>query len=436
MKDLLRNKELRNKILIIILAMIVVRIGSVIPIPGVNAEYMRLLMEGNNFGFLNMLTGNSFSQMSFFALSISPYITASIIVQLMTVVIPRLEELAKEGKTGRETLEKINMCVGLMLALVQSLFMAIGFGSRGLLNPYTWWMVVIMTVVWTAGAGVLMLIGNMITKLELGNGISYILVCNILSTFPGDLFTLYEVLMNGKIIPVQIVIGVIVIAVFAVLVYACVILSTSEHRIKMTFSGKMNGISNKQDLPIPLNTCGVMPIIFSGSIMSLPSLAATFFPNVKWLTVVSRFLNQTYWFRMDSFYYTFGILLYIALTYYFTSFYLEVNFNPTEMANNLKAQSATIPGIRPGKPTSDYIQKVSSKVAMVGTTLMLAIIVLMMIVCNLTNVGTLSIGGTSILICVSVIIESSKSIKTAMQTYRSKYYERKGSAFKLLGAKR
>lgn len=437
MKDLFKNKELRNKIILIIGAMILVRVGSVIPIPGVNTEYMQALMQNSGFGFLNMLTGNSFSKMSFFALSISPYITASIIVQLMTIVIPRLEDLTKEGKTGKETIEKITMGVGITLAFIQSLCMAIGFGSRGLLNPYTWWMVVIMTIIWTAGAALLMVIGNLITKLDLGNGISYILVCNILSTFPGDVFTVYEMLMSGKIVPLQIVIGIMIFMIFIALCMVCILLATAEKRIPTTFSGKVNGYSNKQDLPIPLNTCGVMPIIFSGSIMSLPVLASSFFPNVGWLSIVASFCNQGQWFRKEALWFTLGIVIYILMTYYFTTFYLEVNFNPTELANNLKTQGAVIPGIRPGKPTADYIQEVSGKVAFVGTTFMLMIILLMDLVCNITGIGSLSIGGTSILICVSVIIESAKTIKTAAQAYKGRsYYVREGAAFKLLGVKR
>ena len=199
MKLLFKSKELRNKILIIFAAMVFIRIGSVIPIPGVNAEYMQTIMENSGLGFFNMLTGNSFSQMSLFALSISPYITASIIIQLLTVVFPSLEELRKDGKTGREKIERYTTILGVVLAFIQSLFMSLAFGSQGLLDPYTWWMVAITTIVWTAGAGILIFIGTRITKMEVGNGISYILICNILSTFPNDVFNLYNCCINCSV---------------------------------------------------------------------------------------------------------------------------------------------------------------------------------------------------------------------------------------------
>jgi len=422
MKEIMKNREIRNKILIIIGAMIFIRIGSVIPLPGINTDYMKTLLSNSGLTFFNMVTGNSFSQMSLFALSISPYITASIIIQLLTVVFPSLEELSKDGKTGREKLEKYTNFVGIGLAFIQSLFMAIGFGGRGLFSVYTWWMVLIMTFTWTVGAAILMFIGNKITKMELGNGISYILLCNILSTFPGDIFSLYEVFMNGKTIPYQIVNGMIIIILLITLVSACVILSLSERKIPIIFSGKMNGFSPKQDLPIPLNTCGVMPIIFSSSILSLPILISSFFPDLIWLSETSKYLSQNQWFKPESIKYTLGAFIYILLTYFFTTFYLNVNFNTIEMSNNLKAQGAVIPGIRPGKPTAEYIEKISTKIAFVGTTFMLIIILSLNAICNISGIGTLSIGGTSILICVSVVVDSSKVLKTMIQSSKSRTY--------------
>lgn len=420
MKNILNNKQLRNKFLLIIGAMILVRVGSIIPIPGVNADYMKTVMNNSGLNFLNMITGNSFSQMSFFALSISPYITASIIVQLMSVVFPALEEMGKEGKTGREKIEKITNWTGIGLAFIQSLLMTIGFGRRGLLNPYTWWMVILMTGVWTLGAATLMFIGNRITKLELGNGISYILVCNILSTFPRDIQAVYEVFIANHAFAYKILNSVIVTGFLLIVIIACIILSVSEKRIPITFSGKMAGRSGKQGLPIPLNTCGVMPVIFAGSLMSMPILISNFLPNVTWLSEVAKYLNQSQWFNGASPKYTAGVILYLALNYFFASFYLDINFNTIEIAQNLKQQGAVIPGIRPGKPTSDYLYNIAFKVAMIGVTCTVAIILLSNIACVLSGLGILSIGGTSILICVNVIIESSKTIKGAVQSARSK----------------
>ena len=433
MKELFKNKELRKKILIIFAAMVFIRMGSVIPIPGVNTEYMKEIMSNSGLGFLNMITGNSLSQMSLFALNISPYITASIIIQLLAVVFTSLEEMRKDGKTGREKMERITMVTGVVLALLQSLFMTIGFGKQGLLTNYTWYTVAIMTIAWTAGAALLMFIGNKITKMEMGNGISYILVCNILSTFPNDILTIREVIIDGKIIPYQIVNSVIAGAVLFVVIAICVVLSTSVKNIPITFSGKMSGRTIKQDLPIMLNTCGVMPIIFSSSLMSIPILISAFFPNVKWLAEASEYLSQSHWFDGDHLKYTAGVVIYIILTYLFTYFYLNISFNATEITQNLKQQGAMIPGIRPGKPTKDYLEKTSFQIAMLGSTYMLLIILITNAICNATGVGILSIGGTSILICVTVVIESSKILKTAIQSAKSRSYytEKKGSALRL-----
>ena len=434
MKSILENKQLRNKILLIIGAMILVRIGSIIPIPGVNADYMKAIMSNSGLGFLNMITGNSLSQMSFFALSISPYITASIIIQLMTVVIPSLEELGKDGKTGHEKVEKITNWTGIGLAFIQSLLMAIGFGKRGLLNPYTWWMVILMTAIWTLGAATLMFIGNRITKLDLGNGISYILVCNILSTFSRDVQSVYVMFINNHTVAYQVLNTIIVIGVLIAVIVACVILSVSEKRIPMTFSGKMAGRSVKQDLPIPLNTCGVMPIIFAGSLMSLPVFVSSFFPNITWLSEISKYLSQNQWFNAASPKYTVGVILYLVLNYFFASFYLDVNFNTIEIAQNLKQQGAVVPGIRPGNPTSDYLYDIAFKVAMVGVTCTMSIILLSNAICILSGLGILSIGGTSILICVNVIIESAKAVKGAIQSAKSKsYYVNKKAPVSLFG---
>lgn len=413
MPALLKNKETRNKILLIVALLILIRIGSIIPIPGINASYMQQIMSNQGFAFLNMITGNSMSHMSFFALSISPYITASIIIQLMTTVIPVLEEMTKDGKTGQERIQKITNMVGILLAFVQALMLSIGLGNKGLLEPYTWWMVICSTAIWTAGATVLIFIGEKITKLELGNGISYILLLNILSTFPGDILTLYERFINGQSLPKAAVSAAILFAVISVLIVICILLNTTETAIPMSFSRKMEGVSKKQELPIPLNICSVMPIIFTGSIFSIPTMIAQFFPGATLFKVISPFTNQSQWFNPDNIIHTAGCVPYILLTFFFASFYLEISFNTNELAQNLKSQGATVNGIRPGKPTAEYLHVVASRMAKIGTTIVIAIILTSVGLCNMSGLAMLSIGGTSMLICVNIIIESSKKLKTA-----------------------
>jgi len=424
---LMKNKETRNKLLLILGFIIFVRIGSLIPIPGINGDYMKSIISGSGFQFLNMITGNSFSKMSLFALSISPYITASIIVQLMTVIIPKLEDLSKDGKTGQEKIQKITNITGIIISFIQSLFMAIGFGSRGLLNPYTWWMVLIATSIWTLGASILIIMGEKITKLELGNGISYILLFNILSTFPNDLFVIYERFSyNSK--PVTVVFKLtLAIMVFMTFLAGCIYLNLSEKRIQIRFSRKSINNEQGKDLPISLNICNVMPVIFTGSIISMVNIAATFSSNQTLLTI-SKYLSPNNWFITGSLKYTLGCIVYILLAYFFANFYLDIAFNATEIAQRLKAQGATIPGIRPGKATSEFLHTNAFEMMVLGTGLMLCIVLGASLVCNIFGIGVLSIGGTSILICVNVIIETYKKIKTAAQSVRvQSYYKKKNS---------
>lgn len=287
-----------------------------------------------------------------------------------------------------------------------------------------------MTAIWTSGAAILIFIGDRITKMDIGNGISYILLFNILSTFPRDLTSIYQVFVMNRPIGYRVLNTLLAACSLIVLIIACIILSTSVRKIPMTFSGKMDGRSPRQEFPVPLNLCGVIPVIFTSSIMSMPILISGFMPNIKWLSNLSRYLSQQNWFNPASMKYTIGMIPYVLLTYFFTTFYLNVNFNAIEIANNLKQQGAVISGIRPGKPTQEYIEKIAIKMAVLGTTCTLGVILVTCAVCNLSGLGSLSIGGTSILICVSVIIESSKIFKTAIQSSknRSYYKRRKGEA--------
>lgn len=421
---LIKNKETRNRLLLILGFIIFVRIGSIIPIPGINSEYMKTIISGSGFQFLNMITGNSFSKMSLFALSISPYITASIIIQLMTVIIPKLEDLSKDGKTGQEKIQKITNITGIIISFIQSLFMAIGFGSRGLLNPYTWWMVLIATCIWTLGASILIILGEKITKLELGNGISYILLFNILSTFPGDMFVIYERFSYDSAPAVTTFKLLLAVSVFMIFLAGCIYLNLSEKRIEIRFSRKSTINEQSNDLPISLNICNVMPVIFTGSIISMVSIAATFSSNQMLLTI-AQYLSPNNWFIAGNLKYSIGCIVYILLSYFFANFYLDIAFNATEIAQRLKTQGATIPGIRPGKPTSEYLHANAFEMMILGTGLMLCIVLGASLVCNIFGIGVLSIGGTSILICVNVIIETYKKLKTAAQSVKVRTYYKK-----------
>lgn len=418
---ILRDKELMKKLLFIFLSMIFIRIGSVFPLPFIDTSVVKDFFNNSGFGFLNLITGNSLSQMSFFALSISPYITASIIIQLLTVSIKRLEELSKDGKTGQDKIQMITNVIAIIFAFAQSIGLAIGFGKQGMLRPFTWYTVLLCVFIWTIGSGILIYIGEKITKFNLGNGISYILLLNILSVFPNDILSLKEVFIDNKILSVKILNGFVIAIILILLIYSCIFLSTTEKRIPMIFSRKVNGFTNKNYLPIPLNTCGVMPIIFSSSVMSLPIIIGMFINN-NILTTINQYFNQSNWFDFHNLKYTLGAIVYIGLTYLFTLFYLEINFNVYEISQNLKMQGATIAGIRQGNLTSEYLGKITRKLALIGTTISLLIIISIMVLTHSFGISSLSIGGTSILICVAIILESKKAIQTEFDSAKNRSY--------------
>ena len=424
LENKLSNLPIKKKILLIVASMIFIRIGSVVPLPFVNTEYMKSLMNLEGLGFLNALTGSSFQQMSLFALSISPYITASIIIQLLTVAIPSLEEMKKDGKTGQDKIKKMTKYTAIALALIQSLGMAMGLGSQGLLNPYSAFTVTLATVIWTVGAVLLIYIGDTIEKLKLGSGISMILVCNIASTIPSDIRMIYEMFISGKTTAIQITTGVIAFGIFAAIVAACVTLSLTLKKIQVThaskFATKMNMANNV--FPIPLMTCSVMPVIFASSIMSFPLMLAQFVPVLQAgaFSHITATLNSSMWFNTVQPIYTIGAVIYLALTTLFTHFYLSIGFNCQEIANNFKHSGTVIPGVRPGKPTAEYLEKIVTRVAIAGNYLLTGMILLMHLICNITGLGALSIAGTSIFICVNVILEMEKIAKNLSMTYGKK----------------
>lgn len=400
----MRNASLRAKILWILLAMAVVRVGTSIPLPFVNPLYMKALF-GTDTGFLTMVLGDSMERMSIFALSITPYITASIIVQLLTVAIPKLEEIKKDGAIGEKRYKKITNIVGVVLAVVQSACMAVGFGKQGLIEPYKWWTVLLCASIWIAGACVLIWLGNFLENFNLGSGISMLLLCNIVAGIPGDCIRLYELFLKGKTLPVKALSAVIILAVLFAIVSVSVMLVTSIRNIPITSSRKSAGNLGQQYFPIPFVTCSVMPIIFAGSLVSMPQILSRFIPSMQegiWQHII-KFLSPYYWANLSQPVYSLGILVYAALTYLFTRFYIEVEYNPTELAENLKTQGIVIPGIRPGKPTAQYLKTVITQTAVAGNWCLTGMVILSYIIANLAGVGSVSLSGTSAVIAVSIV---------------------------------
>ena len=418
-------KEVRERLLYTFMMLIVIRIGSCLPIPGVDASFLKEFftnLQNSGMGFVNAITGGSFSNMSLFALSITPYITSSIIMQLMTIAIPKLEEMQKEGEEGRKKIAEYTRYLTVALALFQSSAMAIGFGKQGLLyeDAQNVWGYMTVIAAMTAGSALLMWIGERITEKGVGNGISIVLLINIVSSLPQDVLMLYERFMAGKSVAVATVAAIIVLAVVVATVVFVLVLNGAERRIPVQYSKKMQGRrmigGQSSHIPLKVNTAGVIPVIFASSIMSMPVMIAQFF-NGDYSTFGGKILmalSSANWFRPEMPVYSVGLLIYIVLVVLFAYFYTSITFNPLEVANNMKKSGGFIPGVRPGKPTSDFLNNILNYIVFIGATGLVIVCIVPIIASGLFNVGSLSFGGTSLIIIAGVILETIKAVDSMM----------------------
>jgi preprotein translocase subunit SecY len=422
LRNAFKIKEIRRKLLFTFLMLVVIRFGSQLPIPGVNRDYFSSWFEaqsGGAFSFFDAFTGGSFSRMSVFALSITPYITSSIIIQLLTIAIPKLEDMQKDGEDGRKKLTSITRYVTVALALIESTAMAVGFGRQGLLENYGVLDVITVVAVLTAGSAFLMWIGERITEKGVGNGISIVLVINIISRLPDDFTSLYEQFCKGKSIPLAVVSALVIVAIILAMIVFVVILNSGVRKVPVQYAKKIQG--NKMVggqmtfLPLKVNTAGVIPIIFASSLMQFPIVISTlagYSGSGIWSKVV-RLLNQDNWCDPDNLVYSIGLIIYIVLTVFFAYFYTSLTFNPLEIANNMKKQGGFIPGIRPGKPTSDYLTKVLNAIILIGAVGLVIVAVVPLFFNGVFN-ADVSFGGTSLIIIVSVVLETIKQIESQM----------------------
>ncbi|MBQ6660546.1 MAG: preprotein translocase subunit SecY [Lachnospiraceae bacterium] len=414
--------DLRQKILFTAFIILLYRVGTAIPIPFINAEMLKGYMDttaGSMLQYLNILSGGAFANATLFALGISPYITSSIVIQLLAVAIPALEKLSKEGEEGQKKLNQITRYVTVGLALLSS------FGYYSMLNGYgiiqntepSWFSAVVIIACYCAGSALVMWLAEKINDKGIGNGISIILFANIVSRGPSLVLSLWQYITNPESKEVSRTVG-ILIAVLAIIIGLAMVafivfITDSERRIpinyaKKTVGRKMYG-GQSSNLPIKLNMTGVMPIIFASSIISIPSTIAVFVPPKEgtFWKGFSDLFNQNHWF-----YAVLTFVLIIAFAY----FYVAISFNPVEISNNLKNNGGTVPGIRPGRPTADYIRKVTNRITLIGAIL-LGIVAVVPLIANLASGGKmreLAFGGSSIIIVVGVVLETAREIEGQM----------------------
>ena len=420
--------DLKKKLLFTIFIVVLYRLGAAIPIPYVNSTALSTSMlatGGSIFAYLNILTGSAFSQATLFALGINPYITSSIVMQLLCIAIPYLENLSKEGEEGKKKINTITRYVTVALGLITAIGYYKLLDSYGLLIETGFFAGLVIVTCYCAGSALVMWLAEKINENGIGNGISMILFANIVSRLPSMAGTLLNYVMgkgtytklDGTVANVPVWAG-IIITVFAIAIAIAMVgfivwMTHSERRIPIQYAKRVVGRKmyggQSSNLPIKVNMTGVMPIIFANSIVTIPSTIAMFV-NPKEGSFWAGFFGL---FATDS-------LLYVILTFVlliaFAYFYISISFNPIEVANNLKANGGSIPGIRPGRPTSDYITKILNRVTFIGA-LCLSVVAVFPLLVNIisgNNLQALAFGGSSVIIVVGVVLETIREIEAQM----------------------
>ena len=423
LRNAFKIKDVRRRLFYVLLMLVVVRIGSQLPIPGVDSNYFKnwfASQSSDAFNFFDAFTGGSFTEMSIFALSITPYITSSIIIQLLTIAFKTLEDMQRDGEEGRKKLTAITRYVTIGLALFQSIAMTIGFGNKGLIPDINFLKGVVVVCCLTAGSAMLMWIGEQITEKGVGNGISIILMINIVSRIPSDLVTLFEQFVKGKTIAKAALAALIIAAVILVVVVLVLILNGGVRKIPVQYSKKMVGRKvmggQSSSIPLKVNTAGVIPIIFASSLMSFPVIIMTLMGKTGGDGIgghILKALTSNNWFNPSEPVYSIGLVVYILLVIFFAYFYTSITFNPMEVADNMKKQGGFIPGIRPGKPTQEYLEQILSYLIFIGAT-GLVIVAVIPFFFNGVFGANVSFGGTSLIIVVGVVLETLKQIESRM----------------------
>lgn len=424
-KNAFKIKEVRDKLLFTFAMMVVIRIGSQLPLPGINmqvfTQWYQQTFQGEAFSFFTAITGGSFEKMSILALGIGPYITSSIIMQLLTIAIPALEELQKDGEDGRKKIASISRYVTVVLALIQATAMTINFSNQNALVSKGALPIVTCIVALTAGSAFLMWVGERITEKGVGNGISVVLVINIISRLPQDLTSLFKqfVFVQGKPPASAALAALVIVAIIVLMVVLVIILNAGVRKIPVQYAKKVQGRKmvggQTSNIPLKINTSGVMPIIFASSLMQTPLVIGSFVAsetNEKWAEI-SKYLDSGYWCNPKMPIYSIGLVAYILLTIFFAYFYTSVTFNPMMVADNMKKQGGFVPGIRPGKPTSDYLNSVLNRIVFIGVIGLIIVSVLPFFFNGIFG-ASVSFGGTSLIIIVSVVLETVKQVESQM----------------------
>ena len=407
--------KLSTKIIFAAVLILFIRLLANIPLPFINKDYLSLLFaDSSAYSLINNFSGGAFNNMTFMALGVTPYISASIILQLLCVTFPKLKDIQKQGDYGQKKWKRITVITGIALAILQSIGVAVTLGHRGLFTNYSFGPVCAVCALWVLGATITILVGEYISKYCIGNGVSLILAANIIAELPRDVLSFYQVYVSGKT-ALQIIASV---AIFAIVVFGLVaftvILTNAKKEIPVIYSnasGKSSTVlKNNSNIPIKLNASGVMPVIFASTIFSLPLM---FMANTNSVTAVFyNILSTNRWYSFNNWLGFIGLALYFVLVVAFAYFYEAITFAPGEIATRLRKRGACIPGIRPGRPTEEYLYNKSKYMTGIGAVMLFFLTKIPTFITCVTSIYSLSFGGTSVIIVVGVIVETAIAIKS------------------------
>lgn len=406
--NIFANKELKDRIVYTFMMFVVFRLGVHIPVPGVDASVIEnIFQSGNLFGFLDLFSGGALSKFSIFAMSITPFINAQIIMQMLVAVIPSLEELRKDGQEGFKQIQKMTRYFTIFLAFVQAFGISYGLRANGALVDNSWFFLFFVCVVLTAGTCLLMWIGEKITEHGIGNGISLIIFCGIVARFPEALQTIVQYLEVGTITPLQ---ALLFAAIALAMIVVVIEVNEGQRRIPVQYAKRVIGRKmyggHSTFLPLKVNQAGVIPIIFASSILMLPVTLAQFI-HVGWVQALAKFFGWGTWANT---------CLYAIFIVIFTYFYTAITVNVTELADNMKKYGGFIPGIRPGEPTMRYVDKVLTRITLTGSVFLAFIAILPNFIGSITNIQGVYFGGTALLIIVGVALDTMRQAQSLMVT--------------------
>jgi preprotein translocase subunit SecY len=397
--------DIRNKILFTLMMLLIYRIGAYVPVPGTNVEYISQQVQNMQIlGFLNLFSGGALSNLTIFALGIVPYVNASIIMNLLTVAIPSLERMAKEGDDGRKKIASITRYLGVILGLIQAIGIIFGLGPQAVQDA-SWFNYLVIIVCLTAGTALIMWIGERITEKGIGNGISLIIFISIVSRFPSLVLSMFGNVGTGSMS-----FWVVILAALGALaiVVGITFVDLGERRIPVQYAKRVVGRKmyggQSTHIPMKVNQSGVMPLIFAITIMQFPAMIAQFFPDSGFYVFYTQYLGA----GSPAY-----VIIYALLILFFTYFYSQIAFNPIDVSKNIQQNGGFIPGIRPGKPTSDYLAKILTRITFFGAVFLAAVAAIPSAFASLTGIDAV-FGATSLLIMVSVALETTRQLEAQL----------------------